>query len=247
MRPPSNFFSARALFSLSVVTISLLGSASARAEPADSTPAIEDVALAIVLDTSGSMNELIASSKGTREPKHLIARRALSAITQRLDVFVSSPSEKSAAAPRQLSLGLYVFRGESAVAALPLAAYNGAALRDWLDQQPAPRGATPLGAAIELAGRSLLSSAAAHKHILVLTDGANSTGTRPEAALDHLKKASQRKAVPIFTHVIALDISPGVFRALQSRGVTLIGASDEKQLHAQFDFILENRILLEAQ
>jgi hypothetical protein len=52
--------------------------------------------------------------------------------------------------------------------------------------------------------------------------------------------------VAVFTHVIALDIKPSVFAALKKEGATLIGANDEAQLNAQFDFILAEKILVEA-
>ncbi|HEY9250342.1 MAG TPA: hypothetical protein VIO38_14480, partial [Rariglobus sp.] len=83
---------------------------------------------------------------------------------------------------------------------------------------------------------------AASKHLLVLTDGENTVGATPLAALTALQRQNQ----PVFVHVIALDIPPSVFASLQKAGATLIGAADEKQLQSQLDFILENQILVEA-
>ena len=224
------------------------------------TTAPDAVAFAVVYDTSGSMGGTIPSLGGKPEAKYLIARRALASVATRLEKFtapasVSDPSVGSSvpsainAAPtsvRSLDFGLYVFKIDEAATALPLAPFSAPALRTWLDTQGRPRDATPLGLTMQLAGQALLASPAPHKHLLVLTDGANSSGIEPEDALDLLQRESEKKQPPLFVHVIALGLKPSVFAALKKRGATLIGASDEKQLQTQLDFILENQILLEA-
>lgn len=216
----------------------------ARAAP-DEAPAHE-VALAVVYDTSASMRQPIKAATGGQEPKHVIARRTLSAITRRLDVFAAASPETSAPALRKLALGLYVFRGQSAIRALSLEDYRGDRVRSWLAEQGLPSAATPLGDAMRLAGTDLLAASARHRHLLVVTDGANTAGIQPASALNDLLREATRLERAVFVHVIALDIAPGTFRLLKERGATLIGAADESQLQAQLDFILENRILLEA-
>ena len=62
--------------------------------------------------------------------------------------------------------------------------------------------------------------------------------------LASLQQAALRKQMPVFVHVIALDMDTRVLAAFQEQGATLIGAADEAQLNAQFDFILENKILI---
>jgi hypothetical protein len=46
--------------------------------------------------------------------------------------------------------------------------------------------------------------------------------------------------------VVTLDLNPAVFNGLKAQGATLIGATNEVELNARFDFILEQKILLEA-
>jgi hypothetical protein len=205
------------------------------------TPSPDAVAFA----TSGSMRGSIPSLGGNPEPKHLIARRALASVATRLEKFTAPPADP-ATPPRSLAFGLYVFNIDKAAAVLPLAPFNATKLRNWIDSEGSPRDNTPLGLTMQLAGQALLASPAPHKHLLVLTDGANSSGIEPEDALDLLQRESEKKQTPLFVHVIALGIKPSVFAALKKRGATLIGASDEKQLQTQLDFILENQILLEA-
>ncbi len=223
------------------------------ATPTPSPARTPDVALAVVYDTSGSMGGTIPSLGGKPEAKHLIAKRALGAVATRLEKFTAPSAPKSSdstpsapASARALDLGLYVFKLDEAATALPLAPFDATQLRTWLDSHGRPRDSTPLGLTMQLAGQALLASPAPHKHLLVLTDGANSSGIEPENVLDLLRADSEKNQTPLFVHVIALGIKPSIFKALKERGATLIGASDEKQLQTQLDFILENQILLEA-
>ena len=204
------------------------------------TPATDGIALAVVFDTSGSMNQPMATKAGGgTDSKYRIAQRAFGAVIDRLEAFSRSAGAKP------LSVGIYVFRGNDAIVAKPLARFDAAGLRAWLAAMR-PTGATPLGDAMFLAGRDLLAAPAASRHLLIVTDGANTAGRKPDGALDQLNAAAEKKQTPLFTHVIAVDIKPETFSALKKRGATLIGAADEAQLNAQFDFILEERILVEA-
>jgi hypothetical protein len=200
----------------------------------------ERIALAVVFDTSGSMRDPLGGGAGAnRDAKYRVAQRAFNAVIDRLEAFTKDATAKP------LSVGVYVFRDTHAVVALPLAPFDAARLRQWLGSMR-PDGSTPLGDALFLAGQDLLATAAASRHILVLTDGANTAGRSPESALKSIAQAAERKQVAVFTHIIALDIKPAVFAALKKQGATLIGANDEAQLNTQFDFILAEKILVEA-
>ena len=211
------------------------GAQSARADDPSNRIAVE-----VIFDTSGSMKATIPSqSAGRREAKLAIAQRSFGLVIDRLQTFLKGPNAKP------LSIGVYVFTDTKATVALPLAPFDAPRLRQWLAGTTA-NASTPLGDAIFLAGRDLLAAPAASRHLLVLTDGENTTGRSPEDALRMLNEVSDRKQTPVFTHIIALDIKPDVFAALKKQGATLIGAADEAQLNAQFDFILEEKILVEA-
>jgi hypothetical protein len=204
-----------------------------------------EVALVVVYDTSGSMRGTIQSAQGRPEAKHQIARRALLTVADRLEKFTAAPNDPARPA-RILDFGLYVFDERQPAVALPLTTFSATTLRQWAHAQKLPADATPLGLTLLQAGQALLSSSASHKHLLVLTDGKNSTGITPQHALQALQRHAEQTQTSFFVHVIAIDIKPEVFRALQKQGATLIGAADEKQLQTQLDFILENQILLEA-
>src|SRR5882757_6633196 len=89
-------------------TISLLAAVSALAAmlagPARIRAAEDDgVALAIIYDTSGSMNELVLDSAGNSSPKYVIANRALISIAKQVETFAT----KNAAGPRKVEAGLF--------------------------------------------------------------------------------------------------------------------------------------------
>ncbi|TSJ76839.1 vWA domain-containing protein [Rariglobus hedericola] len=205
------------------------------------TPA--DVALAVVYDTSGSMKTPIRAQDGRLAAKHVIAKRAFGLVIDRLERFTQPSAGQPA---KRLDLGVVIFDGVRTRMALPLGPFQADAARSWLAALPAPDSGTPLGDAMLAAGRVLQVTPAASKHLLVITDGENTTGSTPLAALKALEKQTNGQDQPIFVHIIALDIPPEVFASLQKAGATLIGAADEKQLQSQLDFILENQILVEA-
>lgn len=220
-----------------LITLLLAAPAVTRAAP----PA--DVALAVVYDTSGSMKTPIRTQDGRLAAKHVVAKRAFGLVIDRLERFTVPAAGQPA---KRLALSVVIFSGSHPQEALPMGPLQPETARKWLAALPTPDSATPLGDAMTMAGRTLLATPAASKHLLVLTDGENTAGATPLAALTALQKQSQGQDQPVFVHVLALDIPPAVFASLQKAGATLIGAADEKQLQSQLDFILETQILVEA-
>jgi hypothetical protein len=202
----------------------------------------DGIALAIVYDTSGSMKEPVRTADGRQAAKWVIGNRALEQIIQRVQKFATS-----SVPPRAIHAGLYIFRGNSGAEAVKFSPWNASALLDWVKQYPGPNSGTPLGATIDLASRALLNSKFTQKHILVVTDGINTSGPDPVVIVPKINKASESKGSPIFIHFVAFDIDARVFAPLKKLGVTVVGAVDEKQLGQQLEFILEEKILLEKE
>jgi len=227
-------------FTLAVLAgLGLFFNASAQNPPA---PAAEEgIALAIVFDTSGSMKDPVADSAGKMTPKHLIAKRALRAIIDRLAAHQSGPS----AAARNLETGLVVFGQNRALVAVPFRRFEAAALRAWADQFKEPGGATPLGEATHAAANMVLGSKLTRKHVLVVTDGANTAGPDPAAVIAHLKKLAAQKQAGIGFHYVAFDVDAKLFDPIKKLGASVVSAADERQLNAQLEYIMERKILLE--
>lgn len=202
----------------------------------------EGLALAIVFDTSGSMGEAVRDNAGVMAPKHVIARRALNTILDRLkDYQAKAPAN----VPRNIHAGLVVFDNGRARIAVPFGPFHAEAMRDWLKHFSGPSGNTPLGQAVQVASLELLKTKLSHKHVLVITDGINTTGEKPEQVIPRMKRQADRQNTGLSLHFVAFDVDARLFDPLKKLGVTVVGAADAKQLNDQLEFIVEKKILLE--
>ena len=204
----------------------------------------EGVALAIIYDTSGSMRDPVPDQNGISAAKFVIANRALKTLADQIETFATN---NAAGTPKKIATALYVFQGEHAREAMPLATFDAQALRDWAARFSRPNGNTPLGAALGAAGHSVLASSLEHKHVLVITDGLNTAGPTPATVLPRLKQQAARQGTSLSVHFIAFDVDAKVFDPLKKQGATVVAAADEKQLQSQVQYILQHKILLEEE
>jgi hypothetical protein len=200
----------------------------------------DDVAIAIVYDTSGSMNDAVKGKAGAGEPKYVIANRALGAIVSRLEAF-------AAAGPRKLQTGLFIFRDKGSQEVVKIAPFDAAALRGWLAGFSRPTGGTPLGTAVFDAAAALMRTKASSRHVLVVTDGENTIGPAPDKVLPGVLDDAMKKSAPVYFHFVAFDVDAKAFAGVKKLGATLVSAADEKQLNDKLGFILEEKILLEKE
>lgn len=202
----------------------------------------DGVAVAIIYDTSGSMRETVPGRGGQAEPKYQIANRALIAVAGQLRAYATNAP---AGAPRNLHAGLFIFQGAGARAVIPLGPLDADALEKWAGGFTRPDGNTPLGNALNAAGQAVLRSPLPRKHVLVITDGMNTAGPRPEVVLPALQKRAAERGAGVSVHFVAFDVDAKVFEPVKKLGATVVGAADEQQLNAQLDYILQKKILLE--
>jgi len=202
----------------------------------------EGVALAIVLDTSGSMQEEVPDRDGRPARKYLIANRALQAVVDRLERFVKGGAPGTV---RKLRAGLIVFQGGQPREAIEFGDFAPERFRRWAAEFRKPEGATPLGDSLRLAGQRVLGSTLSRKHVLVVTDGMNTAGPDPARVLPDLRRQAQQKQTTLGVHFIAFDVDAGVFAPVKRLGATVVGAIDERQLQSRLQTILEEKILLE--
>ncbi len=202
----------------------------------------EGVAVAIVFDTSGSMSEPARDGGGGMSPKYKIATRSLQAVTDQLQAYANSKSSSEA---KKLYAGLFVFEGSGAREAVKFGPFDGGAIKNWARGYSRPSGGTPLGTAVETASQAVLNSGLTRKHVLVITDGMNTIGQDPAQVMPRLKKQADAARASLSFHFVAFDVNAKVFDSVKKLGATVLGASDEKQLNTQLDFILQRKILLE--
>lgn len=208
------------------------------ANATSSSPA-KSIAVTIVYDGSGSMRETVRGSDGQQTPKFVIANRAVNSIIHQLLAF-------GQAKQIDVRAGLVLFVNSSIKQTIPLAPLTpaqGEVFTNWAAGFKSPGGGTPLGMAIEEAERQLAASDAAHKHILVITDGVSNVGVAPAKVVHDLHES----AAPMPVYFVAFDISASVFDPVKKAGATVVSASDEAQLNTQINAILGQKILLEAE
>lgn len=199
-----------------------------------------DLAIAIVYDTSGSMKDSVAGAQGAKEPKFVIANRALAAIVDKLE-------KVNAAGPRKVQCGLFTFRDSGGQETVKLGPLDAPALRNWLAAFKKPSGGTPLGNAVMFATGALWKIRADSRHVLVITDGENTVGSAPDVLLPKLQEQCLKNGLSVYFHFLAFDVDAKVFGGIKAFGATLVGASDEAQLNNKLNFILEEKILLEKE
>jgi hypothetical protein len=209
----------------------------------DSAPApTEAVAVAIVLDTSGSMAQTVLNRQKKPEAKYVIANRALQSVVKRLEAFSTNQ-----ATSKNLSLetSLIVFVDGKSSTVIPLSPFNPELFQTWLQRNSRPNGGTPLGESLRSAADALFASKAQRRHVMVITDGENTVGPDPVTILPQIQKQAEQKNAFIGVHFIAFDVAARVFDQLKAKGATVLAAADESQLQNQLAFILEKKVLLE--
>ena len=199
-----------------------------------------DLAVAIVYDTSGSMKDTVAGRGGVREPKYVVANRALAAIVDKLE-------KVNTAGPRKVQCGLFTFRDKGGKETVKLGPLDAPALRNWLATFSKPDGGTPIGGAVADATNALWKIRADSRHILVITDGENTVGAKPDEVLPKLQEQCLKNGLVVHFHFLAFDVDAKVFGGIKKFGATLVGASDEAQLNQKLNFLLEEKILLEKE
>ena len=190
-------------------------------------------AVAILVDTSGSMREV---APGESRPKYEIAREALEAMLDATDGFVAKRPEFP------IKIGVYSFSsGVSTV--LPIQTYDREIVRSALSRLPRPGGGTAIGEAMRSARPDLYRAGVFRKYLLVVTDGENTNGRSPnEVARDIYRKSEGA----VQTYFVAFDTSPEKFAFLKDVGGDVIGAGNGAQLRTALDGIYQGRILAEA-
>lgn len=203
----------------------------------------DGIALAIIYDTSGSMRETVPDANGHQAPKYQIANRALIAVARQIQVF----STNSAVGPKTIQCGLYTFQGDFAKEAVKFGPFDERVLETFARQFSNPNGNTPLGNALNTAAKAVMESPLTRKHVLVITDGMNTRGPRPEQVLPKIKQSAAEKQASVSVHFVAFDVDAKQFDSVKKLGATVVGAAEEKQLNSQLQFILQRKILLEEE
>ena len=190
-------------------------------------------AVAILIDTSGSMRENAPSDS---RPKYIVAQEAIEAMLDATDAFVAKRPDFP------IKIGIYSF--SSGVRVLRRTQpYDRAAIRLALANLPRPGGGTAIGEALREARPDLYRAGVFRKYLLVVTDGENTSGRSPEEAAREIWSKSQGSVQVYF---VAFDTSPEKFAFLKDAGGDVIGAGTGGELRQALDGIYQGKILAEA-
>lgn len=190
-------------------------------------------AVAILIDTSGSMKE---KAIGDSRPKAVVAREALDAM---FDVTESLVAKRPDFA---IKVGIYSFSSHASTV-LPMQRFDRAAIRDALARVPSPGGGTAIGEAMYTARPDLYRAGVFRKYLLVVTDGENTSGRSPDEVAREIFEKSER-AVEIY--FVAFDTNADRFSFLKQVQGDVIGAGNGAELRKALDEIYQGRILAEA-
>ena len=133
--------------------------------------------------------------------RYAIANKALIAIADQLQGYATSIS---GGAPHKVEAGVYTFSHNSGAPVVNFGPLDANAIRTWAKGFSAPAGNTPLGNAVNVAAQRLLASSLPHKHVLVITDGANNE------YLDILQKLSLACIIIPFRSVMVTMLASSI-------------------------------------
>ncbi len=190
----------------------------------------EGIAIALLMDTSSSMEDKARDANGSMREKIEIARNVAWRVLGRIKMF----NEKYPWV--DLKVGVYQFSGDECRQLLPLEAFNFSRAMDAVELKTSSQG-TPMGEAILQAKLDLDRSGLRTKHILVVTDGDNSKGIEParvSRAIDALRPADRAGI-----HFLTIDMDSSDYQEIRRTGKTILKARNAADLDRSIDQILE--------
>jgi len=192
-------------------------------------------AVAILLDSSTSMNQSVRGSDGVERPKHEIAREALERIIDQTAAQVKKRPDLS------LELGIFEF-SSSIEEILPMARFEQEKARAAL-RRVRPSSGTAIGRALAAGFQSLGRTGCVRQHVICITDGENTSGPSPDAIARELHRKTQGE---VAIHFVAFDTSARRFGFLKNVNGTVVEAADGGELDVRLLEIYSKRILAEA-
>jgi Mg-chelatase subunit ChlD len=208
--------------------------------PKASAEAKEGLAAAIVIDVSGSMEQTVAGAEGRQEAKIAIARRAAQDLVGQFVRYAQEHKDEA------VLLGLYEFSERSGAAdcrpIVPMGAPDSGRAASALAGIRAD-GGTPIGSAMIAAKHALDATGLSRRHLLVVTDGENTSGVEPGAVTLGIGRRPEAERPSIY--FVAFDIDAARFGGVRDAGGLVLAAANAKELNETFDTLLRGKILVE--
>jgi Mg-chelatase subunit ChlD len=207
---------------------------------APTLPARDGIAAAIVIDVSGSMDDKVEGTDSRQERKIAIDRRAARDLVEQFARYADDHPDET------VLLGIYEFsrrRGEpDCRPVVPL----GPPDRSRADAAIAglePDGGTPIGEAMITAKRELDATGLTRRHLLLVTDGENTDGFRPEHVADGIARRPEAERPSIY--FVAFDVDARRFARVRDAGALVLSAANARELNETLDSLIRGQILIE--
>lgn len=201
----------------------------------------DGLAAIILFDVSGSMRDRVREEGARGEPKIEIARRAALDLVRRFDQYAREHPDQ------RVKVGVYEFSsrdGEpSCRPVVPIAAPDAAAAETAMRRMRAD-GGTPIGDAMIAATRELRGTGLTRRHVLVVTDGENTDGFKPGDVAATLATLTGYDQPSLY--FVAFDIGASRFDAVKQAGGLVLPAENAGELNQTLDYLLSDKILVEA-
>jgi Mg-chelatase subunit ChlD len=208
--------------------------------PPPGVTAREGLAAAIVIDVSGSMSDAVSGADGRREPKIEVARRAAGDLVEQFAMYAEDHQEEP------VLLGIYEFsrrRGEpDCRPVIPMGKPDRAGAARAIARLE-PDGGTPIGQAMITAKKELDATGLSRRHLLVVTDGENTDGFRPERVAAGIARRPDAERASIY--FVAFDVEASRFAGVRDNGGLVLSAANATELTETLDMLLRGRILVE--
>jgi Ca-activated chloride channel family protein len=200
----------------------------------------EGLAAAIAIDVSGSMDDRVTGEDGRRTRKIDVARRAARGLIEQFAAYADTHQGEP------VLVGVYEFsRRDGEPDARPIIPMGppDRARADAALARLDPRGGTPIGQAMIAAKRALDATGVSRRHLLVVTDGDNTNGFRPErvAAGIGRRPGAERPSI----YFVAFDIEARRFNGVRDAGGLVLPAANAREQNDTLDMLLQGKILLE--
>ena len=200
----------------------------------------EGVAVAVLVDVSGSMKDSVPDERGQSRPKIDIARDCVGRLVDQVAAYVEGHPDQT------VLLGLYEFstrrRQPSCRPLVPMGPADATRATAALQSMRAD-GGTPIGDAMIKAKQDLDATGMKKMHLLVVTDGENTQGYRPQDVAEAMNRIDQADRPAIY--LIAFDVGAELFDPVRDAGGMVLAASGGAELTRTLDFVLTGRILAE--
>ena len=206
--------------------------------PESPAPERDGLAAAILIDVSGSMQRAPGQGKGTA--KIVDARRAAVDLVDQFSRYADDHKGEP------VLLGIYEFSGldgqPDCREVIPMGPPDRSRAAAAIAGMKAV-GGTPIGNAMIAGKLALDKTGLSRRHLLVITDGENTTGPSPEdvAAAITRRPSVEQPAM----YFVAFDVSASRFDSVRNAGGLVLEAVNAKALNDTLDSLLRGKILIE--